>query len=95
MTKQVQVYNPPYCQCRTVQLGGGDVEIVTEHCGIHGPGLPADSLVSSLPFKSEVDMWRDYDAIAERVTTPRAIFTRIPLDIPEVDDLYRGRYGRQ
>lgn len=83
------------CLCRVARLRNGEPEIISEHCGIHGPGLPADALVSSLPFKSEVDMWRDYDAIAERITTPRAIFKRIPLEIPAVDDLYRGRYGNR
>ena len=92
MTKQVQVYNPPYCQCRVFQDRSGEAHIVTDRCPLCNPNTEADELVKSLPLKRDEDRWRDYDAIAERIITPRAIFTRIPLEIPEVDDLYRGRY---
>lgn len=95
MTNQVQVYNPPYCQCRVFKDRGGEVHIVTDGCPLCNPSVPADALVRSLPMKRDEDKWREYEAAAERITTPRAIFTRIPLEIPEVDDLYRGRYGNR
>lgn len=93
MTKQV-FEGSQFCTCRVYQHRGGDCEIVVDGCVIHSPNTEADKLVKSLPLKRDIDRWAEYEAAAERITTPRAIFTRIPLEIPEVDDLYRGRYGR-